>query len=86
MLAVSEKFWTSQSLERRFLAFKGLSAAIHEVDSKFPVVGEKIAEAAAKTGASIDESRDHLLKGIFAEAVISTGEDRQKVYATLFPM
>lgn len=86
MLAFSAEFWTAQSLERRFIAFEGLSPAIHEVEGRFPVVSEKIAESAAKSGAAVEETKDHIIKGIFAEAVISTGENRQDVYAILFSM
>jgi hypothetical protein len=85
MLAVSAEVWTAQSLERRFLAFEGLSPAIHEVEKRFSIVSEKIEESASKTGASIEEARDHILKGIFAEAVVSAGEKPREVYGTLFP-
>ena len=85
MLAVSAEMWTAQSLERRFLAFEGLSPAIHEMESRFPIVSEKINEAASRTGASVEGARDHIFKGIFAEAVIAAGEKPQEVYGALFP-
>lgn len=85
MLHVSAEVWNAQSLERRILAFKGMSPAFSEAENRFPVIRQKIDESVIATGGSEDEARAYVFDGILAEALIAVGEDRNEVYSTLFP-
>ncbi len=85
MLHVSPEVWNAQTLDRRILAFKGMSTAFSEVEEMFPIVHEKIITSTAVSGEPEEQARTNLFAAILAEALIAVGEDRSEVYLTLFP-
>lgn len=56
--------------------FEDMSPALDEIEEKFPLVRDKIAESALQVGGSPQEARTAICAGIFVEALVSTGISR----------